>query len=151
MVPDSRWTCLGLEYFVNEGDELWSMGDADLLALGAREVATIGLADPSTIVDGTVVRMPKAYPVYESGYTDALEVIKAYLARFENLQAVGRNGMHKYNNQDHSMLTARLAVQNLFGARHDLWAVNADEAYHEEADTRALASSQPLVPQRVRN
>jgi protoporphyrinogen oxidase len=161
MVPDSRFTCLGLEYFANQGDELWRMSDADLLALGAREVSTLGLVPATSIVDGTVVRMPKAYPVYETGYLDALEVVKEYLARFENLQPVGRNGMHKYNNQDHSMLTALLAVRNLLGSRYDLWSVNADDEYHEQTHAsatgddefglqiREMASSQPLVPSEV--
>jgi protoporphyrinogen oxidase len=103
-----------------------------------------------------VIRVLKAYPVYDEGYVDALAVVRNYLSRFHNLQLVGRNGMHKYNNQDHSMLTAMLAVRNLFGERHDLWAVNADQAYHENAasvsshtigsDIERLAASQPRVP-----
>ncbi|HJZ77629.1 MAG TPA: NAD(P)/FAD-dependent oxidoreductase [Vicinamibacterales bacterium] len=151
MVPDARFTCLGLEYFCSRGDDLWRMDDPDLVALATREIAAIGLVAPNRVVDATVMRVHKAYPVYDDGYRDALADVRRWLDRFSNLQLVGRNGMHKYNNQDHSMLTARLAVQNLFGGRHDLWAVNADEAYHEEADARALAGSQPLVPQRVRN
>ncbi|MBI2833500.1 MAG: NAD(P)/FAD-dependent oxidoreductase [Acidobacteria bacterium] len=162
MVPDPRQTCLGLEYFCFEGDGLWSMRDADLIDLATRELTAIGLARPDKVIDGTVVRMPKAYPVYDEGYDEALDVVRRYLARFENLQLVGRNGMHKYNNQDHSMLTAILAVRNLFGERHDLWAVNADEEYHEEAsdddattpagfaaDLRELARTQPAVPVRL--
>jgi protoporphyrinogen oxidase len=151
MVPDPRLTCLGLEYFCSRGDDLWAMDDADLIALAGREIAAVGLVDPGQIIDATVMRVDKAYPVYDDTYRDALAGIRAWLERFGNLQLVGRNGMHRYNNQDHSMLTARLAVQNLFGARHDLWAVNADEEYHEEADVRALAASQPLVPHRIRN
>jgi protoporphyrinogen oxidase len=162
MVPDASRTCLGLEYFCNEGDTLWSMQDADLVQLAREELARIGLARLERIVDGVVVRMPKAYPVYDEGYEASLDVVRRYLTRFENLQLVGRNGMHKYNNQDHSMLTAILAVQNYFGAQHDIWAVNADDEYHEEvqreekvpaavgaADIRRLASTQPLVPVRV--
>ena len=151
MVPDPRLTCLGLEYFCSRGDDLWAMDDADLIALARREIAAIGLVDPGLIIDATVMRVDKAYPVYDDTYRDALAGIRAWLERFVNLQLVGRNGMHRYNNQDHSMLTARLAVQNLFGARHDLWAVNADEEYHEEADVRAVAASQPLVPHRIRH
>jgi protoporphyrinogen oxidase len=151
MVPDPRLTGLGLEYFCSRGDDLWTMNDADLIALASREIAAVGLVDPRRIIDATVMRVDKAYPVYDDGYRDALVGVRAWLERFDNLQLIGRNGMHKYNNQDHSMLTARLAVQNLFGARHDLWAVNADEEYHEEADVRALAASQPLVAQRIRN
>jgi protoporphyrinogen oxidase len=157
MVPDPNRTCLGLEYFCNEGDDLWTMNDADLVALAKRELAAIGLAPRDKIVDGVVVRMPKAYPVYDEGYEQALDEVRTYLSRFENLQLVGRNGMHKYNNQDHSMLTAILAVENYFGDSHDIWAVNADDEYHEEerasekqepraADLRKLASTQPLVP-----
>jgi protoporphyrinogen oxidase len=158
MVPDPRYTCLGLEYFVNEGDDLWTKGDGELLELGARELGAMGLADPRLVVDGTVVRMPKAYPVYEAGYEQALAVVKDYLAEFENLQVVGRNGMHRYNNQDHSMLTGLLAARNLFGTRFDLWLVNADDEYLEGQATpspldaatrqviREMSKTQPLVP-----
>ena len=139
MVPDPSLTCLGLEYFCAEGDDLWRMRDADLIALGTREVDAIG------VLQG----VHKAYPVYDDGFVAALASVREWTARLTNLQLVGRNGMHKYNNQDHSMLTARLAVRNLFGERHDLWAVNADEEYHEEEDLRALAASQPLVPRRI--
>ncbi len=134
MVPDQSQTCLGLEDFCFEGDGLWTMADADLLALGAREIETIGLLGGARVVDGTVVRMPKAYPVYDDGFMDALAVLREYLAGFSNLQVAGRNGMHKYNNQDHSMVTAFLAVENLLGEHHDVWAVNADDDYHEESD-----------------
>ena len=155
MVPDPKMTCLGLEYFCFEGDGLWTMKDADLIALGTREMAAIGLIDPTTVVDGTVLRMPKAYPVYDEGYESALDVVKNYLLTFSNLQVAGRNGMHKYNNQDHSMVTAMLAVQNLGGEHNDVWAVNADDEYHEEAqlstalpedELRALKQTQPQVP-----
>jgi len=155
MVPDPNMSCLGLEYFCFEGDGLWTMKDADLIALGTREMASIGLIDPATVVDGTVVRMPKAYPVYDEGYESALEVVKNYLLTFSNLQVAGRNGMHKYNNQDHSMVTAMLAVQNLCGEHNDVWAVNAEDEYHEEAqlstalpedELQALKQTQPAVP-----
>jgi protoporphyrinogen oxidase len=158
MVPDQKMSCLGLEYFCFEGDGLWSMSDADLIALGTREMATIGLIDPAKVVDGTVVRMPKAYPVYDEGFEEALDIIRRYLDRFTNLQVAGRNGMHKYNNQDHSMVTAMLSVQNLLGGHHDVWAVNADDEYHEETDLgealphdqlRALQRTQPAVPRSV--
>jgi protoporphyrinogen oxidase len=155
MVPDPKMSCLGLEYFCFEGDGLWTMADRDLVELGRREMAAIGLVDPAKVVDGTVVRMPKAYPVYDEGYEDALGSVRKYLDRFQNLQVAGRNGMHKYNNQDHSMVTAMLAVQNLLGGHHDVWSVNADDEYHEEADLgstisrdelRALQTTQPAVP-----
>jgi len=155
MVPDSKMTCLGLEYFCFEGDGLWTSADRDLIDLGRREMARIGLIDPAKVVDGTVVRMPKAYPVYDEGFEASLAVVRDYLSRFENLQVAGRNGMHKYNNQDHSMVTAMLAVQNLCGAANDVWAVNAEDEYHEEVDlnqskesdeARALRQTQPRVP-----
>jgi protoporphyrinogen oxidase len=154
MVPDARFTCLGLEYFCFEGDGLWTMTDSDLVALGTRELAALGLVQPGRVVDGAVVRMPKAYPVYDEAFMEALDVIRPYLARFSNLQVAGRNGMHKYNNQDHSMVTAMLAAGNLLGQRHDVWSVNADDEYHEEvdfgvvdpSDLAGLHESQPQVP-----
>ena len=132
MVPDPAMSALGLEYFCNEGDDLWSMSDADLVALGRREMAQIGLVRAEDVVDGTVVRQVKAYPVYNGTYGGYLQTLKDYLATFTNLQTVGRNGLHKYNNQDHSMLTAMLAVRNLAGEQHDLWNVNTERSYHEE-------------------
>jgi protoporphyrinogen oxidase len=158
MVPDPKMTCLGLEYFCFEGDGLWTMPDQDLIELGRREMAHIGLIDPNKVIDGTVVRVPKAYPVYDEGYEQALNIVREYLDSFENLQVAGRNGMHKYNNQDHSMVTAMLSAQNLLGAHHDVWAVNADDEYHEEIDLgerpsedelRALNRTQPAVPPRL--
>jgi protoporphyrinogen oxidase len=155
MVPDPAKTCLGLEYFCFEGDGLWTMPDADLIRLGTREVTEIGLLKGAKVVDGTVVRMPKAYPVYDEGFETALTTISNYLTGFSNLQVAGRNGLHKYNNQDHSMVTALLAAQNILGAKHDVWAVNADDDYHEEgdvdlgnvfADLGELESTQPHVP-----
>ena len=155
MVPDPSKTCLGLEYFCFEGDGLWTMPDDELIRLGTREVTEIGLLHGAKVVDGTVVRMPKAYPVYDEGYEQAVETVSRHLAGFSNLQVAGRNGLHKYNNQDHSMVTALLAAQNVLGARHDVWAVNADDEYHEEgdvdlgdvfADPAALESTQPHVP-----
>jgi protoporphyrinogen oxidase len=132
MVPDPGATCLGLEYFCFEGDGLWTMKDQDLVALATRELAQLGLADPSLVFDGTVVRMPKAYPIYDGEYRSHLERVREYLDPIPNLHLVGRNGMHKYNNQDHSMLTAMMTVWNMMGADHDVWAVNTDYEYHEE-------------------
>jgi protoporphyrinogen oxidase len=132
MVPDPQMTALGLEYFSTVGDDLWRMSNADLIELGKREMDTIGLLRSADVVDGTVVRQLKAYPVYNGTYAGCLAILKDYLARFTNLQTVGRNGLHKYNNQDHSMLTAMLAVRNLVGERHDLWNVNTERSYHEE-------------------
>jgi protoporphyrinogen oxidase len=150
MVPDSRLTCLGLEYFCNAGDDLWTMPDDEIKALAARELDAIGLVAASRVIDAYVLRVPKAYPVYDDGYVEALAGVRDWLATLSNLQLVGRNGMHKYNNQDHSMLTARLAVRNLYGEQHDLWAINADEEYHEEGETKQLAATQPLVPRPIR-
>jgi protoporphyrinogen oxidase len=156
MVPDESQTCLGLEYFCFEGDQLWTMTDAELIELGKRELEQLGLACAAEVVDGKVVRMPKAYPVYDGGYAEALDTVRQFLATFVNLQVVGRNGMHKYNNQDHSMLTAMLAARNILGARYDLWQVNAEQEYHEEVRAQdevnewaALAATQPRVPERL--
>ena len=155
MIPDPSTSCLGLEYFCNKGDDLWTMSDEDLVALGKSEISELGLVNGADVVDGTVVRMPKAYPVYDSGYSAAVSTIREFVAsRLPNLQLVGRNGMHRYNNQDHSMLTAMLAVRNITGANYDLWQVNVDEEYHEEgrtiseADIRLMESTQPRVPNR---
>ena len=157
MVPDSNKTCLGLEYFCFEGDGLWTMSDEDLVKLGAKELGILGLVDPKDVEDGAVVRMPKAYPVYDSVYVDAVNTIREFLGGLGNLHLVGRNGMHRYNNQDHSMLTAMLAVKNILGANYDVWEVNVEQEYHEEItpsektkseDLALLASTQPKVPQR---
>jgi len=132
MVADKNKSCLGLEYFCFEGDELWNMSDKDLIELGKKELEAIGLVKSSDIEDGNVVRMPKAYPAYDSKYREMLKIIQQYLKEITNLQLAGRNGLHRYNNQDHSMLTAMLAVENLHGASHDLWSVNEEKEYHED-------------------
>ena len=132
LVPDSGRSCLGLEYFCFEGDKLWTTSDEDLVALAQREAEKLGLIPAESIFDGAVVRMPKAYPVYDGEYGANLAIIRAYLDRLPNLHPVGRNGLHKYNNQDHSMFTAMLAVRNILGEKHDVWSVNADCDYHEE-------------------
>ena len=132
MLPDQSKTSLGMEYFVNEGDRMWNMSDAEWIELAKRELEAIGLARASDVVNGTVKRMPKAYPVYDALYREHLGIVRGYLDAFENLQTVGRNGLHKYNNQDHSMLTALLAARNILGAAHDVWAVNTDLEYQEE-------------------
>src|SRR4051812_1030013 len=122
LVKEGR-TCLGLEYFVFEGDEYWTMDDADLIELGKRELATLGLVDPTKVEAGYVVRMPKAYPTYDDSYKANVEVMREWLEKFApNVHAVGRNGMHRYNNQDHSMYTAMLTVENILdNAGHDIW------------------------------
>jgi protoporphyrinogen oxidase len=155
MVPDPSKSCLGLEYFCFEGDGLWTMADKDLIALGTKELALIGLADPKKVIDGTVVRMPKAYPVYDGDYLKALDVLREYLKGFTNLQLAGRNGLHKYNNQDHAMVTGILAAKALLGSKADPWLVNVEDDYHEEGgddsfdldiDLGELLGSQPRVP-----
>jgi protoporphyrinogen oxidase len=137
MVPDAGRTCVGMEYFCFEGDALWSAGDDELVARATRELAAIGLADTARVVTGHVVRVAKAYPIYDADYEARVATIRGWLASVANLQQVGRNGLHRYNNSDHSMLTALRAVDNATaGAAHDLWAVNADGEYHEEARPR---------------
>ena len=131
MVPDPSKTCLGMEYFCTKGDGLWGMADEDLIALATRELAQIGLAGKGEVEDGTVIRQRMAYPVYDGTYQAHLQTIRDWLSRFENLQTVGRAGMHRYNNQDHSMLTAMLAAKNILGERHELWDVNVERSYHE--------------------
>ena len=150
LVKEGR-TCLGLEYFVFEGDEVWSMADDDLVELGKQELTKIGLlADPSLVEAGYVVRMPKAYPMYDETYKQNIEVMRRWLeANAPNVYPVGRNGMHKYNNQDHSMYTAMLSVENILGADHDIWTVNVEAAYHEEAEQagdKTAASSSSSAP-----
>jgi protoporphyrinogen oxidase len=132
MVPVPGRTCLGLEYFCFEGDGMWTMDDAALIELATRELATLGLAPGAQVEDGAVVRMPKAYPIYDAEYREHLSGVRSCIDPISNLHTVGRNGMHKYNNQDHSMLTAMFAVENMKGASHDVWAVNTDFEYHEE-------------------
>jgi protoporphyrinogen oxidase len=133
LVPDPSRSSLGLEYFCFEGDDLWGRTDAELIELGRREIAAIGLVAAEKIIDGCVVRMPKAYPVYDDAYRRHLHVLRDWLKRLSNLELAGRNGMHKYNNQDHSMMTALLAARNILGlGRFDTWKVNTDAEYHEE-------------------
>ena len=139
MVPDSLKTCLGMEYFVNEGDEYWRMADDDLVKLAYSELEKIGLAS-GPLVKGYVVRMPKAYPVYDTGYQERLGVIREWVGQFGNMYCIGRNGQHRYNNQDHSMATALIAARNVTGdAERDPWAVNEDAEYHEIAKTERRA------------
>ena len=133
MVPDPAKTSLGLEYFCTEGDGLWNMSDADLIDLSKRELNHIGLASPADVEDGCVFRVPKAYPMYDSEYREYLDIVRDYVASLENYQTVGRNGLHRYNNQDHAMVTGMLSVRNImFGEKNDLWSVNTDQEYHEE-------------------
>jgi protoporphyrinogen oxidase len=135
MVPNDNHSSIGMEYFCNQGDDLWVKTTPELIELASAELNKLGLASLSSVVDGTVIRQPLAYPIYDGDYREALDVLRGWLAKFENLQMVGRNGMHRYNNQDHSMLTAMLAIENIAGAQHDLWSVNVDESYHEDVES----------------
>jgi protoporphyrinogen oxidase len=149
MVPDPSKTSLGLEYFCFEGDDLWTKPDSELIDLGRREIEAIGLASAADVVDGCVVRMPKAYPVYDDQYQDHLTVIRGWLKTLDNLELAGRNGMHKYNNQDHSMMTALLAARNILGlGQFDTWKVNTDAEYHEESTGQGEAHAGRAVPRR---
>src|SRR5256714_1630686 len=132
MVPRPDRASVGLEYFCFEGDELWSMDDPSLIELATGELRSLGLAPAARVERGWVVRVPKAYPVYDARYAERLTTIRRWLDRIEGLQQVGRNGLHRYNNSDHSMLTAMMAVENLCDSGgHDLWTVNADAVYQE--------------------
>jgi len=150
MVPDQSKTCLGMEYFCSVGDPLWEMSDANLIKLASQEAVALGLGvRKGDVEDGVVIRQRKAYPVYDDEYRQHLQVIQDYLETFDNLQTVGRNGMHRYNNQDHSMLTAMLAVRNILGEEHDLWAVNTERSYHESftvEEKSAKLSLKPAMP-----
>ena len=147
MVPDAHLTSLGLEYFCFEGDQLWQMSDEDLIALGAQELNSIGLTGLQPL-KGFVVRCKKAYPIYDDQYKTYVKKIWEWVSsNITNLQFVGRNGMHMYNNQDHSMLTAYLAAQNIMGENHNLWNVNSSAEYHEE--TQSSVVSERLIPRRI--
>jgi protoporphyrinogen oxidase len=155
MVPDASIACVGLEYFCFEGDGLWSSSDADLIAQATREMAILGLCQPEDVVGGAVVRQEKAYPVYDDGYEANVRAMRDELeARYPTLHMVGRNGMHRYNNQDHAMMTAMLTVENIeAGSRKwNVWNVNEDAEYHEagnEGAERVLAVSEPLSADRA--
>ncbi len=154
MIPNATQSCLGLEYFCFEGDGLWESSDADLIALAKKELAVVGLAAESDCVDGCVVRQKKAYPVYDEGYKTNVEAIRTELAEaYPTLHLVGRNGMHKYNNQDHAMMTAMLTVENIVAGKQlfDIWNVNEDAEYHEAGNSGASEAlkSVRMVPRKV--
>jgi protoporphyrinogen oxidase len=150
MVPDASRTSLGLEYFLWDQDEEWSWPQERLIEQGVRDCTRIGLIDPSEVEDGTVVRMQKAYPVYDQAYQDHLATIRQYLAGITNLQLIGRNGQHRYNNQDHSMLTGVFAARNVAGADYDVWSVNVEKEYHEEGPAREVPTGERAVPTPIR-
>ena len=133
MVPDPDTACVGMEYFCFRGDDLWTMSDEDLVKLATKELAELDLVDASKVEKGYAVRVPKAYPMYDAEYASRVEAIRTWLDPIQGLVQVGRNGLHRYNNSDHSMLSAMRAVDNLLrGTDHDIWAVNVESAYHEE-------------------
>ena len=155
MVPDPSLACVGLEYFCFEGDGLWSSSDEELVELATKEMQILGLCDPASVEGGVVVRQEKAYPVYDDHYRDNVEAIREELeTTYPSLHLVGRNGMHRYNNQDHAMMTAMLTVRNIQAGRraYDIWAVNEDAEYHEAGDEGAEAAlaSERLVPRRLK-
>jgi protoporphyrinogen oxidase len=155
MVPDPALACVGLEYFCFEGDGLWTSKDEELVELAKKEMAILGLCDPADVEGGVVVRQEKAYPVYDDQYRDNVEAIRQELeTAYPTLHLVGRNGMHRYNNQDHAMMTAMLTVRNIQAGRraYDIWAVNEDAEYHEAGDEGAEAAlaSERLVPKRLK-
>ena len=155
MTPDRSTSCLGFEYFCQEGDGLWAQSDAELIALAAREMEYLGFAAAGQLLDAKVVRVPKAYPVYDGVHRRGLATVREFLSTTPNLQLVGRNGMHRYNNQDHSMLTGVLAARNIMGASHNLWELEPDSGYFEDGDTlnaaafQALNGTQPKVPAKL--
>jgi len=154
MVPDQSIACVGLEYFCFGGDGLWASTDADLIELAKKEMAILGLCKADDVVGGAVVRQEKAYPVYDDAYAANVLAMRTELEeKYPTLHMVGRNGMHRYNNQDHAMMTAMLTVRNIeAGARvYDIWGVNEDAEYHESGDEgeRAALASERLVPTRV--
>ena len=133
MVPDQSKTALGMEYFLQEGDDLWNMDDNDLVELARAECDKLGLAPAEAIEDGTVLRVKKAYPVYDPAYKANIALVRAWLDQLGNLQLIGRNGQHRYNNQDHSMMTGVLAARNIAGEANDIWSVNVEAEYLEES------------------
>jgi protoporphyrinogen oxidase len=151
MVPDQSKTCLGLEYFCFEGDGLWTATDDALVERARSELAQLGICKPEEVFDGVVVRQAKAYPVYDDVYQAKVDVIRDYIREhLTNLHLAGRNGMHKYNNQDHSMMTALLVARNIAtGGSVDPWKVNADAVYHEEVRVGEKDLSGRQVPERL--
>ena len=143
MCANPNQASVGMEYFLNDDEPMWAMEDQDLIQFAAKEIEQIGLAPANSVVDGAIIRQPKAYPVYDSEYQDALDTVQGWLKQLENFQTVGRNGLHRYNNQDHSMLSAMFAARNILGAEHDVWNVNVERAYHEEFQTKPYKGRKP--------
>ena len=136
MLPDQNTASIGMEYFCQEGDGLWEMKDEDLRTLASKELEVLGLAKFKDVIGAAIIRQPKAYPVYDGEYREALDVLEDWLLSLENFQTVGRNGLHRYNNQDHSMLSAMYAARNILGEKNDVWNVNVERSYHEEFEVK---------------
>jgi protoporphyrinogen oxidase len=152
LVPDPDLNCLGLEYFCFSGDGLWESHDEALIRLADEELIQLGLVTPGHVVDGTVIRQPRAYPVYDENYEDRIALFREWLEKNRpGLHLIGRNGMHKYNNQDHAMMTGLLTAENILAGErlYDVWAVNQDAEYHEAGEDRTLAMSERQVPRAV--
>ncbi|MDY6858933.1 MAG: NAD(P)/FAD-dependent oxidoreductase [Pseudomonadota bacterium] len=145
MLPNPDTASIGMEYFCQKGDGLWNMSDEELRALASKELEELALAKASDVIDAAIIRQPKAYPVYDGEYKEALDTIEAWLRTLENFQTVGRNGLHRYNNQDHSMLSAMLAARNVLGEEHDVWNVNVERSYHEEFEVSKKPATAKMV------
>jgi protoporphyrinogen oxidase len=147
MVPDPDTACIGMEYFCFQGDRLWNMADEDLIALATRELEQLGLAKAEQVKRGYAVRVPLAYPMYDETYGEKVAKIREWLDPIQGLTQVGRNGLHRYNNSDHSMLSAMRAVDNVLGkGEHDIWAVNVESAYHEQETDADAEHAYKKVP-----
>jgi len=144
MIPDPAQTSIGMEYFCFETESIWHEPDRALVDMGARELERLTFADRDRVRDGVVIRSPKTYPIYDPGYKDRVAVVRDYLSGLENLQTIGRNGLHRYNNMDHSMLTALYAVRNIMGADLSVWDINVDDDYHEAVSARDARSRQEI-------
>lgn len=132
MIPDERFTCLGLEYFCQQGDALWQQTDAELIDLASRELSQLNIVRQADVCDGVVLRQPQAYPVYRGKYREILDLAATMLATWPGLQTIGRNGLHRYNNQDHAILTGFRSAENVLGAHHNIWTLNTDRSYYED-------------------
>jgi len=146
MVPDQSKTSLGLEYFCTEGDELWNMPDEELFKLASSEIEKIKICKSSDIIDYVIIKVPKAYPVYMTGYRKYMDIIEEYAKKFSNLQFVGRYGMFKYNNMDHSIMTGIYAAKNIIQNNYsfDTWSINTEPEYHEEKQERRVEKLKPV-------
>ena len=145
MLPNQNTASIGMEYFCQKGDGLWNMTDLELRALASEELERLGLAKAASVIDAAIIRQPKAYPVYDGEYREALDILEKWITGLDNFQTVGRNGLHRYNNQDHSMLSAMFAARNILGAKHDVWTVNVERSYHEEFTLNKPAESTAVV------